>query len=160
MAVLHRPERAISPVVADVMSLPPRKRGSSGRSYSPSDLIIKIAPGWGSFLYQRYLPSSSPSLDALFPQNRLRHRGVKLSVDEQAHSVSLSEAPGDSFLVFPNPAAQVAGHPDVKRTVPLAGKDVEARLHVCCIMPCFGHPWTAFAGVTKQMSGTRRGGKD
>src|ERR1700676_1451207 len=74
------------------------------------DLVVQVAPCRIGLLDQPELPSSSPFLDALFPQDGLVHRRVKLGIDESMDGISLAETLDTICSVFRDTTAQVAGY--------------------------------------------------
>jgi hypothetical protein len=88
----------------------------------------KIAPLRVVALDQFQLPCPAPLFNVLFAQNGVRHRLVKFHMDQKMDAILLGKAVGGARLVRPGSAKNVARHPDVESTVPLAGKNVNARV--------------------------------
>ena len=141
----------VIPAKAGIQERPPCASGppvhARGRRWTPAFagvmenrrllgvLVVKIAPSRVGTLDQLKLPSSSPFLDALFAQDGLNHSVVKLGIDEPVHPIPLGETVHYICSVLPNASAQVGCHSDVKRSVALAGNNVNTGSHVAGIMP-------------------------
>ena len=137
--------------VANAHSSPPRKRGSRSNQNRLYQLPEKIAPGRIHLLDEHDFPAPSPSFDAFFSQDGFLHCCVKLGIDEAVDAVPPCKPFEQIFLVFGNPAAEVARDPNVERTVSASCENVDAGTHCVITMPRLRRPWTpAFAGVTRK----------
>src|ERR1700684_4520049 len=79
-------------------------------------------------LDERNLPGTAPSLQLLLARDRSTHVIEHLEMNEPMHVMALSEAFERSGAMLMQPRQQIGRHADVKRAVPPAGKDVDARL--------------------------------
>src|SRR5215469_15195103 len=112
-------------VIAMLLGVP-AKAGTQGKRRL-RQLIPKIAPLWIMALDQLQFPRTAPFLDALFAEDRVGHGFVKLDKHQPMHFVISNKSADSIRTVLPSAARNIACDTDVKRTIALAGEDVDAR---------------------------------
>src|SRR6516162_589327 len=112
-----------------ILLVVPAKAGTQGERRL-RQLIPKIAPLRIIALDQLQFPRTAPFLDALFAEDRIGHGFVKLDKHQPMYSVISNKSADSIRTVFPSAARNIACDADVKRTIALAGEDVNARTFV------------------------------
>ena len=132
----------------------PAKAGTQGQTLY-RQFIIEVVPLRIMTLDQFELPGASPFLDSLLAQDCMGHGLVKFGKDEPIDAVILHKADNRIRPMLPNTTCNVGGYANVKRTVALAGKNVNTRAFWRHRMEQW--PWVpAFAGTTGIVSTQKR----
>ena len=103
-------------------------------------LIPKITPLWIMALDQLQLPRTAPFLDTLFTEDRIGHGVVKLDKHQPMHSVISNKSADSIRTMLPSTARNITCDTGIKRTITLAGEDVDARTPVIHARSAPGSP--------------------
>ena len=78
--------------------------------------------------YQGELPGPVPFFQLLFSRDGAEHVVQQLEIHEAMHAVFFGETFNQIIFMLPDALYELAGDADVKRTVALAGKDINGGL--------------------------------